>query len=102
MSSEIISLDISILGRIYQVNCKAEEREGLLKAVDLVDGKMRDLAEKTRGAGERLAVMTALNIAHELITLKTPNHIDEPELRRKIVTMQDRIERVLGEQEQLF
>ena len=102
MSSEILSMDITILGRAYQVSCKLEERESLLKAVQLVDGKMRDLAEKTRGAGERLAVMTALNIAHELVTLKTPNHIDEAELKRKITAIQARIDKTLGEQEQLF
>ena len=102
MSSEIVSLDITILGRAYQVGCKPDERESLLKAVQLVDGKMRELADKTRGAGERLAVMTALNIAHELITLKTPNHVDEAELKRKIEGMQARIEKTLGEQEQLF
>jgi len=102
MSSEILSMDITILGRAYQVSCKLEERESLLKAVQLVDGKMRDLAEKTRGAGERLAVMTALNIAHELVTLKTPNHIDEAELKRKMEAMQARIDKTLGEQEQLF
>ena len=102
MSSEIIPLEITILGRAYQVSCKAEERDGLLQAVRLVDGKMRDLADKTRGAGERLAVMTALNIAHELVTLKSPTHIDESELRRKVADMQGRIDQVLGEQEQLF
>lgn len=102
MSSENITLDISILGRTYQVGCKPEERESLQNAVKLVDGKMRELYEKTRGAGERLAVMTALNIAHELVTLKTPNHIDEAELRRKISAMQARVEDVLGQQERLF
>ena len=102
MSSDMISLDINILGRAYQVSCKHEERESLLRAVQLVDGKMRELAEKTRGAGERLAVMTALTIAHELITLKSPNHIDEAELKRKIAAMQARIDKTLGEQEQLF
>ena len=102
MSSETVSLDITILGRAYQVGCKPEEREGLLKAVQLVDAKMRELADKTRGAGERLAVMTALNIAHELVALKSPNHIDELELKRKIEAMQARIDKTLGEQEVLF
>lgn len=102
MTSETVWLDITILGRPYQVSCKTQEREDLLKAVQLVDSKMRELSEKTRGTGERLAVMTALNIAHELITLKTPNHIDAPELKRKIATMQSRIDDVLAGQEQLF
>ena len=102
MSSETVSLDITILGRAYQVSCKAHERESLLRAVQLVDGKMRELAEKTRGAGERLAVMTALNIAHELVTLKTPNHIDEAELKRKLAGMQARIDQALSGQAELF
>ena len=46
MSSEILLMDITILGRAYQVSCKLEERESLLKAVQLVDGKCASWPKK--------------------------------------------------------
>ena len=56
-----ISLDVKIMGREYRVACSPEEREALLAAVDLVDGKMRDIAQRTKNTiAERVAVMAAL------------------------------------------
>ena len=66
MSAEPNFLDVKIMGREYRVACSPEEREALLAAVDLVDGKMRDIAQRTKNTiAERVAVMAALNIAHE-------------------------------------
>jgi len=66
MSGEQNFLDVKIMGREYRVACMPEERDALLAAVDMVDGKMRDIAQRTRSTiAERVAVMAALNIAHE-------------------------------------
>jgi cell division protein ZapA len=72
------ALDIKLLGREYRVACKPEEREGLLAAVTYLDEKMRDLAVKTNSAGERLAVMTALNITHEFLQFQRPAGLTSP------------------------
>ena len=96
------ALDIKLLGREYRVACKPEEREGLLAAVTYLDEKMRDLAVKTNSAGERLAVMTALNLAHELLSIKLPGGFDMQELRRRIGAMQARLDEAMASQEQLF
>ena len=47
MSAEPNFLDVKIMGREYRVACSPEEREALLAAVDLVDGKMSDIAQRT-------------------------------------------------------
>ena len=66
MSGEQNFLDVKIMGRDYRVACTPEERDGLLAAVELVDNKMREIAQRTRSTiAERVAVMAALNIAHE-------------------------------------
>lgn len=68
MSGEANYLDISLLGKEYRVACPPEEHEALLAAVAYVDEKMRDIAEKTKSnIAERIAVMAALNIAHEYL-----------------------------------
>ena len=95
-------LDIKLLGREYRVGCKPEEKDGLLAAVAYLDEKMRDLAVKTNSAGERLAVMTALNITHEFLQFQRAGGFDIPTLKRRIEHMNSRVDAALAEQESLF
>ena len=102
MSNDSQMLDITILGRDYRVGCAPEEREALLNAVDFLGSRMGELAEKTKSSGERLAVMTALNLAHELLSINLPGGFDLSEFRRRIISMESRLDGVLTEQESLF
>ncbi|HMW16577.1 MAG TPA: cell division protein ZapA [Accumulibacter sp.] len=79
MSKESNFLDIHLLGKEYRVACEPEHREALLEAAAIVDARMRALAEKSRNnQPERLAVMTALNIAHEFLAQnKSPHETHE-------------------------
>lgn len=94
MSNDI--LDISILGREYQVSCPQNERAALLKAVDFLDQRMNELAVKTRSNGERLAVMTALNLAHELLSMTLPDDFDVGEFRGRMRSMEASLDAVLA------
>jgi cell division protein ZapA len=96
------SLDIVLMGREYRVACAPEEREALQSAVAFVDEKMRELADKTKSSGERLAVMTALNLAHDLLSIKLPGGLDLQDFRRRIASMQARLDEAMASQEQLF
>jgi cell division protein ZapA len=98
------TLDITLRGKEYRVACTAEEREGLLAAVDYVNEKMSDIAGKTRSAGERIAVMAALNIAHELLALRQGSDIsvDADNLQRRIVSIEARLDAMIAEQQDLF
>lgn len=59
---------LRILDREYLVACTPEEKPGLLQAAQLVDEKMREIRAQAKVLGlDRLAVMTALTIAHESI-----------------------------------
>ena len=72
MSAEPNFLDVKIMGRDYRVACTPEERDALLAAVDLVDGKMREIRSAVRSPGlDRVAVLAALNIAHEMLALRS-------------------------------
>ena len=106
-----------LLGKEYRVACPPEEREGLVAAVAFVDAKMHDIAEKTKSnIAERIAVMAALNIAHEHLSQKnaapimdkTPDPepraegLDFVAVRRRISDMEAKLEAVLVPQEKLF
>ncbi|MDD3329341.1 MAG: cell division protein ZapA [Zoogloea sp.] len=94
-------LDIKLLGREYRVGCKTEEKDALQTAVNYLDEKMRDLADKTNSAGERLAVMTALNITHEFLQHQRSGGFDIPALKRRIEGINSRLDSALAEQEKL-
>jgi cell division protein ZapA len=95
-------VEITILGREYRVQCREGERDALNASVELVERRMRDLAETTRASGERLAVMCALNLAHEIFQMQATGGVDLVPLRRRINSMQSRIDDALSSQEKLF
>jgi cell division protein ZapA len=97
------TIDILLRGKEYRVACKPEEKEDLLAVVAFLDWKMGEIAKQTKSTGERLAVMTALNLAHELISLKEPaGSIDGREVKGRIIAMEARLDAVLAPQESLF
>lgn len=103
------TLDIKIQGREYRVACAPEEAGSLQAAADLLDARMSEIAKATRSTGERLAVMTALNLAHELNSVQqdaTPEAvdqgIDDEESLRRIKSIEARLDAVLAPQEKLF
>lgn len=106
MTPEPNFLDVKIMGREYRVACAPEERDGLLAAVALVDGKMREIAQRTRNTvAERVAVMAALNIAHDHLTGAKVEIVDggvaNADAKRRITHMETRLDAVLGSQQQL-
>jgi len=62
------SLQIRILDKEYQVNCQPHEREALERSAQLLNEKMEEIRCGSHIIGlERIAVMAALNLAHDLI-----------------------------------
>ncbi len=100
-------LDVSILGREYRVACKESERDELMQAVQYLDRRMREIRDSGKIAGtERIAVMAALNITHELLAAKggaaPANVFDSAAIQRRISSMQSAIDRAMAEQDKLF
>lgn len=102
MSGEASFLDVKILGREYRVACPPGEQEALLAAVRMVDDKMQDIAHKTKNTvPERVAVMAALNIAHEHLsaTQGAEMSFDSSGVKRRIEAMDTRLNALLDQQE---
>ena len=67
MSAEAVPVNIQILDKEYMVSCPPQEKEALLQAANLLDVRMRQVRDSGKVLGtERMAVMTALNVIHEL------------------------------------
>jgi cell division protein ZapA len=98
------TLDIKLQGKNHRVACAPEEREALLAAASFLDAKMNEIAEITGSSGERLAVMVALNISHELLALRqSPSKktvVDAEVAKRRIEAIEARLDAVLAEHKQ--
>jgi cell division protein ZapA len=51
---------------------------------------------------ERVAIMAALNIAHEHLTARVSGPLDVSELRRRITVLNASLDEALSEQDKLF
>lgn len=91
--SETKGVDVNIMGREFTISCTDEERPGLINAVNFLDKKMRDIRDSGKIIGvERIAIMTALNLSHELLSSKSGN-VDVGDFKRRITQMQDDIDK---------
>jgi cell division protein ZapA len=88
---------VSILDREFLIGCTPEERAGLISAAAYLDGKMREIRNASRAAGvDRVAVMAALNIAHELIQLRQHSESDAGALAQHLQTLRAKLDGVLA------
>jgi len=104
MSSEKNNtLDVSILDREFRVACPPEERAELLDSVAYLDKNMREIRDAGKITSvERIAIMAALNITHELLTVRLGNGFDMSDFKRRMESMQAAIDTVLADQDELF
>ncbi|MBI5430465.1 MAG: cell division protein ZapA [Nitrosomonadales bacterium] len=103
MSNTTKTLDIKILDKELRIACPEDERGELLDAVAYLDKRMREIRDAGKIASvERIALMAALNITHELLTIKVGKGIDLADFKRRMNSMQAAIEQALAEQDTLF
>ena len=97
------TIEVNLLGRTYHVACDDDERAALTQAVAYPDAKMNEIrkAGKVMGA-ERIAVMAALNVAHELLSVKLGAGFDIGHAKRRISAIESQLDAALAKQEKLF
>ena len=97
------TIEVNILGRSYRVACEDGERDALMQAVSYLDAKMGEIKKAGKVAGtERIAVMAALNVAHELLSMRLGEGFDVGAARRRIDGIEAMLEAALAKQEKLF
>jgi cell division protein ZapA len=101
------TLDIHLLGKDYRVACAPAERDALAAAVAFLDDKLKNIGGKipqasggARSSSERIAVMAALNIAHELLTLKNATSdlfvgLENETIQRRINSIESKLDESL-------
>ncbi|MFC4308339.1 cell division protein ZapA [Steroidobacter flavus] len=101
MSDRLVRVSVRILEKEYQVACLPEERSELLDSAEFLNGKMRDIRDAGNIVGlDRIAVMAALNLAHELLK-RNRNEAIESEVSERVKQMRERVESALSRGQQL-
>jgi cell division protein ZapA len=89
-------VNVRILDREYLVGCAPEERADLVAAAQLLDARMREIRGNNRMAGiDRIAVLAALNLAHELMQLKHGADDRDREIGRTLGELNRKLEGLL-------
>ena len=94
MSSEPVN--IRILDREYTIGVEPDARDSLMAAAKLLDGKMREVRGANRMAAvDRIAVLAALNLAHELQQLREAGDGDAREVSRTLDVLRRKLDSAL-------
>ncbi len=89
-------VSVRILDREYTVGVGADERESLTAAARLLDARMREIRGNNRMAAvDRVAVLAALNLAHELQLLRDEQARQSVALQQALADLNRRLDRAI-------
>ena len=75
----------------YRIGCPEDEKENLRASADLLNQKLNEIKQQGSVIGtERIAIMTALNMSHEILHSQSITS-EHDEVNERIDTLSDRI-----------
>lgn len=87
------AVSVRILDREYTVGVEQGERDSLMAAARLLDQRMRDARGANRMAAiDRVAVLAALNLAHELEQLREDNARRDKQITRALDALERKLD----------
>lgn len=93
-SSEPVAL--RLIDREFLIACEPEERDGLLEAAGFLDRKMRELRANAKAPSfERLAVLTAISVTHEFLSLRKQHDGQEQRLSDGLAALRSKLDAAL-------
>jgi len=102
MKTNAKPIRVHILEKEYLIACPDEEREALFASAEFLTDKMKEIRDSGKIVGaDRIAVMAALNMAHELLGQKTVKDDYQINISQRIRALQDKIDVALNQGNQL-
>jgi cell division protein ZapA len=96
MSGKPQTVLLTIMGKEYKIACESQEQENLIRSASELDAQMCKMRDSGKvGNAERIAVMAALNLSHELQSLKKQSPLLSQGWKECLTNMVDKIENVL-------
>lgn len=92
MSGEKHPITVTILDKDYKILCKHDEIDSLKMAAMYLNRKMREIKNSGKVVGaERIAIMTALNISHELLASTSKTEQYTQSMRERLISLKEKI-----------
>ena len=92
------TVTVKILDKDYPIHCPPQQRANLESAARYLDGKMREIRNSGKVIGaDRIAVLAALNIAHELLQHQGSGSASAGDAREQVRELLERVDRALQE-----
>lgn len=89
---------LRLIDREFLIACAPEEREGLLEAAGFLDRKMRELRANAKAPSfERLAVLAAISVTHELMALRKRHETQEQRLSDGLAALRQKLDAAFGD-----
>jgi len=99
MAEAAKTIPVQILGKEYKIRCPEEECARLERVARFVDEKMQEVRDSGSALGtDRVAVLTALNIANELFDLHERRQEENEEVGARTTRMLETVQRLLDEE----
>ncbi len=96
MSQAQHGISVQILEKEYRIACSDEEKKSLTQAASLLDDKMHEIRDTGRIVGiERIAVMAALNLAHELLDIRDNKQLVSDDVSGRIRSLRKKLDKAL-------
>lgn len=90
-------ISVRILNREYQFACQDDERASLLSAADLLNKTMQDIKDmNSTMSSEKITLMAAMNIAHDLIKSQSTNQYYDTEVLSTIQKLNEKLEHAIS------
>jgi cell division protein ZapA len=95
-------VSVNILDKEYLIACPDDDQDSLRKTARFLDGKMKEIRESGKVIGaDRIAVMAALNISHDLLQNKSQKDGIDQTICTRIKALQNKIEAALSKSKQM-
>ncbi|MBV8876862.1 MAG: cell division protein ZapA [Gammaproteobacteria bacterium] len=95
-------VSVRIMEKEYVIACPYDERSALLDAAEFLNARMREIRDNGRVVGmDRIAVMAALNLAHEFLKGKDRESRLDNGVGQRVRALRERVEGALGKSQQL-
>lgn len=100
--AEPAPVSVQILEKEFLIACPPEERAALAESAALLNTRLREIRGSGKVIGlERMVVMAALNMAHDLARLRTREQHLESHVGGRVRQLRERVEKTVARSQQL-
>lgn len=94
-------ITIQLLGKEYQIKCPEAETNALQRAAQYLEEKMRLTGESGIISLDRIAIIAALNVSHQLLMLEQQKNQHAHSVNNRLTDLQSKIETALAQNKQM-